>query len=90
MIATVSFTFPLTFPLPPVIPCPVYLRCLEQAGFDIGLVHLREIPVEAVSHIVVTPFTEWTITLNNPEEIDLSNLTSVELKWEGTTIPYTG
>jgi hypothetical protein len=46
--------------------------------------------VEAVSYIVVTPFTEWTITLNNPEEIDLSNLTSVELKWEGTTVAYTG
>lgn len=31
-----------------------------------------------------TPFTQWTITLLNPEDLDLTGLTSVRLEWVGS------
>lgn len=34
-------------------------------------------------HAEPTPFTQWTIKLRNPEELDLSGLTGVELHWKG-------
>ncbi|KAI1440047.1 hypothetical protein F5Y02DRAFT_432667 [Annulohypoxylon stygium] len=34
-------------------------------------------------HAEPTPFTQWTIELRNPEELDLSGLTGVELHWKG-------
>ncbi|KAI8959809.1 hypothetical protein F5Y11DRAFT_331864 [Daldinia sp. FL1419] len=34
-------------------------------------------------HAEPTPFTQWTIKLRNPEVLDLSGLTGVELHWKG-------
>ncbi|EHK19966.1 uncharacterized protein TRIVIDRAFT_155454 [Trichoderma virens Gv29-8] len=38
---------------------------------------------ETKYHAEPTPFTQWKIKLLNPEDIDLSRLAGVDLKWEG-------
>lgn len=38
---------------------------------------------ETKYHAEPTPFTQWKIELLNPEEVDLSGLVGVDLKWEG-------
>ncbi|PYI00014.1 hypothetical protein BO71DRAFT_404746 [Aspergillus ellipticus CBS 707.79] len=35
-----------------------------------------------------TPFTQWTITLETPENIDLSTLGKIQLHWAGKYRPY--
>ncbi|KAL1746618.1 hypothetical protein HDZ31DRAFT_33794 [Schizophyllum fasciatum] len=35
------------------------------------------------NHMDPPPFTQWTITVNQPETLDLSGLTGVELEWRG-------
>jgi hypothetical protein len=34
-------------------------------------------------HAEPTPFTQWTVKLQNPNDLDLRNLSSVELHWKG-------
>lgn len=34
-----------------------------------------------------TPYTQWTITIMNPDQIDLSGLTDVQLKWKAWYYP---
>lgn len=36
-----------------------------------------------VNHAEPTPFTQWTIKLINPEDVDLSGLEVVDLYWQG-------
>lgn len=36
-----------------------------------------------VNHAEPTPFTQWTINLLNPENVDLSGLETVDLYWAG-------
>lgn len=36
-------------------------------------------------HNPPTPFTQWTVTLMNPIDLDLSGLTSITFEWVGTT-----
>ena len=44
-----------------------------------------EMPLEfGDPFIQPTPFTHWTITLSNPDEVDLSNLCSVRFRWKGS------
>lgn len=38
---------------------------------------------ETENHAEPTPFTQWKIKLLNPDDIDLSGLTGVDLTWEG-------
>ncbi|QYS94602.1 hypothetical protein H0G86_001931 [Trichoderma simmonsii] len=38
---------------------------------------------ETKYHAEPTPFTQWKIKLLNPEDVDLSGLVGVDLKWEG-------
>ncbi|KAL6700747.1 hypothetical protein J3F84DRAFT_402729 [Trichoderma pleuroticola] len=38
---------------------------------------------ETKYHAEPTPFTQWEIKLLNPEEVDLSGLVGVDLKWKG-------
>lgn len=35
-------------------------------------------------HAEPTPFTQWTIEIKDPSGLDLTGLTGVELRWEGT------
>jgi hypothetical protein len=45
------------------------------------------IQVDSISasenHMDPTPFTQWTIQLDNPDQYDLSGLTNVRLVWRG-------
>jgi hypothetical protein len=41
-----------------------------------------ETPFESKDFPAPTPFTQWTIAIKNPEEIDLSGLTDVRLEWK--------
>ncbi|TRM69545.1 hypothetical protein BD626DRAFT_390571 [Schizophyllum amplum] len=34
-------------------------------------------------HMDPPPFTQWSITINDPGSLDLTNLTCIELEWEG-------
>lgn len=34
-------------------------------------------------HVDPTPFTQWTLTIKQPEQLDLSSLTDVKLQWQG-------
>ncbi|KAB8260354.1 hypothetical protein BDV32DRAFT_158790 [Aspergillus pseudonomiae] len=34
-------------------------------------------------HAVPTPFSQWTVKLQNPDDLDLTNLSGVELHWRG-------
>jgi len=41
-----------------------------------------ETPFESKDFPAPTPFTQWTIAIKNPDEIDLSGLTDVQLVWK--------
>ena len=34
-------------------------------------------------HVDPTPFSHWTLTIKQPEQLDLSSLTNVKLQWQG-------
>lgn len=40
------------------------------------------------NHAEPTPFTQWTITLETPENVDLSTIKNMEFHWVGKYRPY--
>jgi len=38
-------------------------------------------------HILPTPFTDWTVSIANHRELDLSELEDVIFEWEGMALP---
>ena len=52
-------------------------------GADRGKI-LVDAVVPSVYHNAPTPFTQWTVSLINPGDIDLSGLTSITFEWVGT------
>ncbi|KAF5859665.1 hypothetical protein ETB97_002576 [Aspergillus alliaceus] len=43
---------------------------------------------EPTNHAEPPPFTQWTITLETPENVDLSTLDKIQLHWNGKYRPY--
>ncbi|KAK5994343.1 hypothetical protein PT974_04817 [Cladobotryum mycophilum] len=59
-------------------------RCSYELNADGERGETWDDPIfETKYHAEPTPFTQWKIKLLNPEEIDLSGLTGVDLKWKG-------
>ncbi|KAI9925304.1 hypothetical protein ASPWEDRAFT_45752 [Aspergillus wentii DTO 134E9] len=52
------------------------------AAGEVGETHVHAIfPTQ--QHAEPTPFTQWTIKLRNPEQLDLAGLSGVDLHWKG-------
>lgn len=43
---------------------------------------------DPTDHAEPPPFTQWTVTLENPENVDLSTLEQIKLRWNGKYRPY--
>jgi len=54
----------------------------ELVGLSQGIILYDSVFTED-EYISPTPFTEWTISLLNPQDVDLSDLTSIKIQWEG-------
>ncbi|ESZ95599.1 hypothetical protein SBOR_3995 [Sclerotinia borealis F-4128] len=64
--------------LPQVRRCSYDLYSNGERGMT------RDEPIfETVDHAEPTPFTQWKIKLLNPEEVNLSGLNGINLKWKG-------
>lgn len=55
-------------------------RCEYSMDGDKHITHVK--PIEpSDDYSAPTPFTKWTITIKNYDELDLSKLTDIQLKW---------
>ncbi|KAB8215664.1 hypothetical protein BDV33DRAFT_9559 [Aspergillus novoparasiticus] len=64
-------------------------RYSYEIGPDGSFLRIRDKAIfEPTNHAEPPPFTQWTITLETPENVDMSTLNKIQLHWNGKYRPY--
>lgn len=66
---------------------PLTRRFQYEIGDD-GTINRTKYLIDSVlrnkDHINPTPFSQWSVVINNPGDLDLSGLKDIELEWPGS------